>query len=62
MKKTPQQTPAETSGGNDLKKPRIVYFTDEVWNALRANGNATKALNLLCEKAGYGKKESQSKT
>ena len=59
MKETPQQAPAETSGGNDKKKLRPVYLTDEVWAQLRATGNASHAINLLCEKAGYGKKESQ---
>lgn len=56
MKKTPQPAPANPSGGEQPKKRlRPVYLTDEVWAALRETGNASHALNQLCEKAGYGK-------
>jgi hypothetical protein len=57
MKKTPQPAPANTSGGNNKKKLRPVYLTDEVWEALKATGNATHTINRLLMEAGYGVKK-----
>jgi hypothetical protein len=40
----------------EKKRLRPVYLTDEVWADLRATGNASFTISMLCEKAGYGKK------
>jgi len=56
MKKT-QTAPANPSGGNQpevqKRKLRPVYLTDARWDALKKTGNASHALNKLCDVAGY---------
>ena len=53
MKKTPA-APANPSGGKDKQKRKLrpVYFSDARWKALLETGNASHALNKLCDGAG----------
>lgn len=53
MKKT-QTAPALIGGGETkpVRKLRPAYFTETRWKALLATGNASHALNKLCDGAG----------
>lgn len=59
-KKTSPETNAATT--KPVRKIRSVYFTDERWKALQDTGNASHALNKLCDGAGIPEQPITDKT